>query len=90
MKLKLTAGWFYGAAVIVLSAWILHSFFEAILGACVTAIASWPLYRRFARGLSDMGTSELPVGENGFLNASTWLRSGAIAPPISPHCAESV
>ena len=51
MKLKLTAGWFFGAAIIVLSAWILRGFLEAILGACVTAIASWPLYRRFAGGL---------------------------------------
>jgi predicted PurR-regulated permease PerM len=31
-----------------LAAWILHSFIEVLLAACVTAIASWPLYRRFA------------------------------------------
>ena len=42
------ARWFYAASVVVLSAWILHSFLEAILAACVTAIASWPLYARFA------------------------------------------
>ena len=51
MKIKLTAGWFYGTLIIVLSLWILHSFFEALLAACVTAIASWPLYRRFAARL---------------------------------------
>ena len=34
--------------IVVLSAWILHSFLQAILAACVTAIASWPLYTRFA------------------------------------------
>ena len=45
---RLTAAWLYGALIIVLSAWILHSFLEALLAACVTAIASWPLYRRFA------------------------------------------
>ena len=47
MKLKLTAGWFYGALVVGLSIWILHGFVEALLAACVAAIASWPLYRRF-------------------------------------------
>ncbi|MET0218837.1 MAG: AI-2E family transporter [Burkholderiales bacterium] len=51
MKVKLTAGWFYAALIIALSVWILHSFLEALLAACVTAIASWPLYRRFAARL---------------------------------------
>jgi len=45
------AGWFYGA-LIILSAWILHSFFEALLAACVAAIATWPLYKRFASRFS--------------------------------------
>ena len=49
MNIKLSAGWFYGALIIVLSVWILHSFVEALLAACVTAVASWPLYTRFAR-----------------------------------------
>ena len=48
MKVKLTAGWFYGAGLIALSLWILHSFLTALLAAGVTAIASWPLYARFA------------------------------------------
>ena len=51
MNVKLTAGWFYGAAVIALTLWILHSFLTALLAACVIAIASWPLYTRFASGL---------------------------------------
>ena len=48
MTIKLPPGWVYGALIVVLSAWILHSFLQAILAACVTAIASWPLYTRFA------------------------------------------
>ncbi len=47
-RFKPTAGWFYGGLVVVLSAWILHSFLQALLAACVTAVASWPLYERFA------------------------------------------
>src|SRR5512138_89288 len=52
MNVKLTAGWFYGAAVIALALWIMHSFLQALLAACVTAIASWPLYTRFSARLS--------------------------------------
>lgn len=51
IKAKLTAGWFCGALIIVLSVWVLHSFLQALLAACVTAIASWPLYRRFMASL---------------------------------------
>ena len=51
INMKLSPGWFYGGLIAVLSAWILHSFLEAILAACVTAIASWPLYTRFAARL---------------------------------------
>jgi predicted PurR-regulated permease PerM len=62
MKSKLTAGWAYGALIVVLSAWILHSFLEALLAACVTAIASWPLYRQFtARTPRWMGRSAASV-----------------------------
>jgi predicted PurR-regulated permease PerM len=48
MNIKLSLGWFYRAAIIALAVWILHSFVQALLAACVTAIASWPLYRRFS------------------------------------------
>ena len=51
MKAKLAPGSLYAALIIALSAWILHGFVEALLAACVTAIASWPLYRRFAARL---------------------------------------
>ena len=51
MNVKLTAGWFYGALIMALSVWILHSFLIALLVACVTAVASWPLYRRLAARL---------------------------------------
>jgi predicted PurR-regulated permease PerM len=51
LNIKLTPGWFYGALIIVLSVWILQSFLQALLAACVTAIASWPVYRRFAARL---------------------------------------
>jgi predicted PurR-regulated permease PerM len=47
-RLKISPGWFYGGMIVILSAWILHSFLQAMLAACVTAIASWPLYTRFA------------------------------------------
>src|SRR4051794_8400680 len=48
MNGKLTAGWFYGPAVVLVALWILQSFLLSILVACVTASASWPLYRAFA------------------------------------------
>ncbi|ACV33502.1 AI-2E family transporter [Accumulibacter sp.] len=51
MTIKLPTGWFYGALIVILSAWILNSFLQAMLAACVTAIASWPLYTRFAARL---------------------------------------
>jgi predicted PurR-regulated permease PerM len=47
MNIKLTAGWFYGGLIVGLAIWILQGFVESLLAACVTAIASWPLYRRF-------------------------------------------
>ena len=47
-KLRLTPGGFYGALLVVLSLWILQSFLLSLLVACVTAVASWPLYERFA------------------------------------------
>jgi predicted PurR-regulated permease PerM len=51
MNVRLPPGWFYGALIVVLSVWILHSFLQALLAACVTAIASWPLYMRFCARL---------------------------------------
>jgi predicted PurR-regulated permease PerM len=48
MNIKLSPGWLYGGLIVVLGGWILHSFLETLLAACVTAIASWPLYVRFS------------------------------------------
>lgn len=62
VSLGLGAGWAYGALIVVLTAWILHGFLEPLLAACVTAIASWPLYRRFAARLPGrMARSATPV-----------------------------
>lgn len=52
LNIKITPRWFYGALIIVLSVWILQSFLQALLAASVTAIASWPFYRRFTARLS--------------------------------------
>ena len=48
LDFSLTPGSFCRALIIVLAVWILHSFIESILAACVTAVASWPLYTRFS------------------------------------------
>ncbi len=59
---KLPSGWFYAALIIVLSVWILHSFLEALLAACVTAVASWPLYVRFRAAMPwRLGRSGKPL-----------------------------
>lgn len=47
MNLKLTPARLFAAAIVVLAVWIIHGFVEALLAACVTAIASWPLYTAF-------------------------------------------
>jgi predicted PurR-regulated permease PerM len=44
---RLPPGSLCAALIIALSLWILHGFLQALLAACVTAIASWPLYVRF-------------------------------------------
>ena len=51
MNFKIAGGRLYGALIVALSAWILQSFLLPLLVACVTAIASWPLYMRFAARL---------------------------------------
>ena len=57
MNIKVSPGWFFGGLIVVLAGWILHSFVEALLAACVTAIASWPLYMRFSALLPRTGRS---------------------------------
>src|SRR5271165_2134132 len=44
---RLTASWFCGTLIVILSVWVLHSFLQALLAACVVATVSWPLYIRF-------------------------------------------
>jgi predicted PurR-regulated permease PerM len=48
MGIRLTTPGLLGALVLVLAVWMLHSFLPALLVACVTAMASWPLYLRLA------------------------------------------
>ena len=48
MNVRISAGWFYAALIIALSIVVLHSFLPSLVIACVTAVASWPLYERFA------------------------------------------
>lgn len=61
VPLKLTPGRILAVAVAVLSSWLLHPFFEAILAACVVATASWPLYTRFAARLPRRTRAAAPV-----------------------------
>jgi predicted PurR-regulated permease PerM len=51
MKVKLEAGWIHDALIVALTIWILHGFLQAMLAACVAAVASWPLYERFVSRL---------------------------------------
>jgi predicted PurR-regulated permease PerM len=48
MTRKLTARSLCCASILAVAAWVLHSFVEALLAACVIVVASWPLYRSFA------------------------------------------
>jgi predicted PurR-regulated permease PerM len=41
------ARWLYAVLILGVSAWVLQGFLQALLAACVIAVASWPLYRRF-------------------------------------------
>jgi predicted PurR-regulated permease PerM len=47
MTLNPTPARILGLAIVGLSFWIVHPFIDALLAACVTAIASWPLYTWF-------------------------------------------
>ena len=42
------APWVLGALIFAVTVWVLQSFLLPVLVACVTAIATWPLYRHFA------------------------------------------
>lgn len=51
MNLQLTPRRIAAAAILVSALWILHGFVQPILAAVVIAIATWPLYLRFALGV---------------------------------------
>ena len=51
LKLSFNARWLWPALVVVLSAGILRSFFEPLAWASIFAVATWPIYRRFAQRL---------------------------------------
>jgi predicted PurR-regulated permease PerM len=62
LKLQFNARWIWVALILLLSVWILRSFLEPLLWAAVIAIASWPIYRRFARSLPGwMASSVTPL-----------------------------
>ena len=47
MNLKLSPGRVLAATLVALAVWIVQGFIEALLAACVIAIATWPLYMSF-------------------------------------------
>jgi predicted PurR-regulated permease PerM len=51
MNSRIISARIYALAIVVPSAWILHGFVHGLLVATVAAIASWPLYARFAARL---------------------------------------
>ena len=54
--------WFWPALVLLLSAWIIHRFFLPIAWASIIAIATWPVYRRFASRMpSRLASSATPL-----------------------------
>jgi len=54
--------WLWPALVLLLSAWIIHSFFLPIAWASIIAIATWPVYRRFASRMpSRLASSATPL-----------------------------
>jgi predicted PurR-regulated permease PerM len=69
MHIKLTPGRVLVAATVVLSVWIVHAFIQAVLAACVIAIASWPLYTWFKARLPRPLAGMAPVVFTGALTA---------------------
>jgi predicted PurR-regulated permease PerM len=61
MATNLTSGRTLAAATVVLSVWIVHGFIQALLAACVIAIASWPLYTWFTARLPRRLAGVAPV-----------------------------
>src|ERR1700751_4086139 len=62
LSFDLKARWFWAALVVLLSAWIIHSFFLSLAWAAIVAIATWPMYRRFASRMpSGMVSNATPL-----------------------------
>jgi predicted PurR-regulated permease PerM len=62
LRLQFNTRWVWAALVLLLSALVLRSFLEPLLWAAIIAVASWPLYRRFARRLpGSMASSVTPA-----------------------------
>jgi predicted PurR-regulated permease PerM len=51
MRLNFNPRWLWAALVVLLSGWILRSFFQPLVWASIIAVATWPIYRRFAQRL---------------------------------------
>jgi predicted PurR-regulated permease PerM len=77
MNVKITGGQFYGALIVALSAWILQSFLLPLLVACVTAVASWPLYR----GLVARLPRRMPPGATSLI--FTCVMTVFVLPPLT-------
>lgn len=68
LRLQFNTRWVWSALVLLLSVWILRSFVEPLLWAAIIAIASWPIYRRFARSLPGwMASSLTPLAFTGLV-----------------------
>jgi predicted PurR-regulated permease PerM len=76
-NIKLSTGLLCGGLIIVLALWILQSFLLPVLVACVTAIASWPLHRRFAARIPP----SMPCSTNAFI--STALVTAFVLVPMT-------
>jgi predicted PurR-regulated permease PerM len=62
LNLDVSARWFWVALVVMLSAWIIHGFFQPLAWAAMLATATWPIYRRFAAWMpSRMASSATPA-----------------------------
>ena len=62
LKLGFRARWLWTALVVLLSVWIVHGFFQPLAWAAMLAVATWPIYRRFAAWMpSRVATSVTPI-----------------------------
>jgi predicted PurR-regulated permease PerM len=79
MNSKITPGRVLAAATVLLAAWIVHGFLQAMLAACVISVASWPLYARFAAGLARPLGRTLPAALFTCAVAAFVLAPGVVA-----------